>query len=240
MYSVASVGMVARLIGVILGLASFYMVWKGNKSFFKIRRMESTALALESVYYASLIPSVIWLFALGSSYGISFYTLGLGYFLNVLLTVPFLAVLAIKVYKYGKDPNGAQFWKWVGIAFCGYIVALWANAVFRWFDVALADRMALLLGGSTGMLAWNAFILMSSAVFFAIFGGYFLRKQKKSVAIRWLGLALACVGLHYIFHVLVYYFDGALISMWLTDVWAIPLLGLGVSLLKNVDLLRES
>jgi hypothetical protein len=232
MYSVAGVGMVARFIGVILGLVSVYMVWKGNKSSFQIRKMVATALALESVYYASLIPSVIWLFALGSRYRIFSYTLGIGYFLQVLLTVPFLTVLAIKVYKYGREPNGFQSWKWVGIAFCGYIVALWANAVFRWFDTALAELMAFLLGGSTGVLAWNAFILMSLAVVFAVFGGYSVWKQKISVAIRWLGLVLVLVGLHYILHVLFYYLDGSLISVWLTDVWAIPLLGLGISLLK--------
>lgn len=232
MYFLATVGMVARLVGVILGLVSVYMVWKDNKGSFQIRKWVATALALESVYFASFIPAVIWLFALGSGSGTFSYTFAISYFLQILLTVPFLAVLVFKVYNYERGSNGFQSWKWVGIAFSGYVAALWANSVMRWFDMIFADGLDFLLSGIDGLGFLNALIFMSFGVIFSVIGAFSLAKQEIGSAKRWLGLSLAMVGLHYVIYVVYSYLIDALIWVWLIDTWAIPLLGLGISLLK--------
>jgi hypothetical protein len=232
MYFLATVGMIARLVGVILGLVSVYMVWKGNKGSFLIRKWVATALALEGVYYASFIPAVIFLLALESRSGPFSYTFGISYFLQVLFTVPFLAVLAFKVHKYERGPNGFQSWKWVGIAFSGYVAALWANSVMRWFDMILAGGLAFLLNGSDGLGFLNAAVFMSFGVIFSVVGAFSLAKQKIGSAKRWLGLSLAMVGLHYVIYLFYSYLIDGLVWVWLIDVWAIPLLGLGISLLK--------
>lgn len=231
MYSVAAVGMVARFIGVILGLGSLFMFWKSNKGFFEIKKWVAAAISLESLYYASLTPSLIFLFVAAREFGFS-YTLGIAYFLQILFTVPFLAVLAFKVYKYEREPNGFQSWTWVGFAFSGYVATLWANAVLRWLDMALDGGFAFLLSEFVAVGFFNAVIFMSLAVVFAVVGAFSLAKHKSSV-MRWLGLALAMVGLHYVIYVVFSYIVNTLNSVWLIDVWAIPLLGLGLTLLKK-------
>ena len=234
MYSVAAVGLVAHFIGVILGLLSLYMVRKDTMSFLKIKKLVVVALSLESLYYASLIPSVIWLLALVGLYGnLGFtYTLGIAYVLQIIFTVPFLAILAFKVNKYDGDPKGFQSWKWVGIAFSGYVVALWANAVLRWFDMVMAEGVIVFFSGITGLGALNAFVFMSLAVIFAVIGTYSYARHRRGAILRWFALSLMMVGLHYVFYVVYSYLVGALNSVWIIDVWAISLLGLGLSMLK--------
>jgi len=233
-YSAAGVGMVACFIGVIVGLWSLSLVWKGNKGFFEIRKWVAVALALESVYFASLFPGGLWLiFFPRELVPGGFVVLGVAYLLQTCFTTPFLAILAFKINKYERGANGFQSWKWVGIAFSGYVLMFWVNSVFRWFDMVLAEGVAFFFSGISGVGALNSFVFMSLAVVFAVVGASSLAKQKKGSALRWLGLALAMGGLHFLVYLVYSYAIGALSFVWLVDIWAIPLLGLGVTLVKT-------
>ena len=238
MYSLAAIGLVARLVGVILGLVCVYMIWRRKMGSFSLRKPLGVAIGLEGVYYASFIPSIFYLFALGDSWNSVFYSiLGFGYFLHVSLTVPLLAVLAIKVLRSEGGLDNFHSWRWIGITFLGYIGALWANTVFRWFSIGFTEGESFLWADSTGFLAWNALILMSLALVFAVFGAYNL-SSKKSSSFRWVGLSLVMVGLHYLFYVIYHFYIDALISVWLIDVWAFSLLGLGLLILKKSQTLK--
>ena len=229
MYSLAAVGIIARLVGAAIGLASLLMVWNNKRSILDLRKWVATALSLESLYYASLIPAIIWLFALAKQSTIS-YNFGISYLIQIVFTVPFLAILAFKLVKNGKKPFSLHLWKWIGIAFLGYVIALWANSVFRWFDMIATSGVQFFFTDVRVVGALNAIVFMSLAVVFAALSAFSLAKQKESARI-WMGLSLTMVGLHYTIFVVFSYLVGTLNSIWLMDVWTVPLLGLGLTIL---------
>lgn len=235
-YMPAGIGMVARFIGVIIGLFCLVMIWKGPKSIFEVKKWVAIALVMEGVYYLSLFPSAVWLnTGLFGAFDFGVTALGVSYLLQVLFTVPFLFILASKVKNY--DTSGFVGWKWVGFAFAGYICALWSNSVLRWFDMVVNDGLEVFFSGITGVGALNAFIFMSLAVVFAIGCSIYLMKKNFTSGYRWLALSLTMVGLHYTIYVVYSYYVNTLNSIWLIDIWTIPLLGLGLTLLlkRNIS-----
>lgn len=230
----AGVGMLAHLSAVIIGLLSLVLIWKGTRGFFDLKNCVVLALVLEGIYYASLFPSGVWLATgLFGAFDLGVTPLGVAYLLQVVFTTPFLIILALKVRNYIKDSSGFDGWKWVGFAFVGYIGALWSNSVFRWFDMVASDGLVVFFSGVAGVGALNAFVLMSLAVTFAIISIFRLVSKKLRSALRWLGLSLVMVGLHYVIYVVYSYYVNALGSVMLIDVWTIPLLGLGLVLLRR-------
>jgi hypothetical protein len=223
----AGVGMLAHLSAVIIGLLSLVLIWKSTRGFFYLKNWVVLALVLEGIYYASLFPSGVWLVTgFFGAFDLGAIPLGVAYLLQTVFTTPFLVVLAFKVKNYVKDSSGFGGWKWVGFAFMGYIVALWSNAVFRWFDMIVEDGVGVFFSGIAGIGALNAFVFMSLAVIFSVVSTIYFVKQKLRSAFTWLALALVMVGLHYAIYVVYSYYVNALSSIMLIDVWTIPLLGL--------------
>ena len=79
----------------------------------------------------------------------------------------------------------------------------------------------------------NGVAVMPFAVVFAVAGAWRLWQNKEFSAMKWLGASLAVVGLNYVIYLVYSYFAHSLNSLPLVDIWAIPLLGLGVALLFN-------
>jgi hypothetical protein len=229
MYSLAAVGIAIRLVGVLTGLIVLALVWNNNRSFADFKKWIAFSIFLEGLYYLLLIPSPIWLFALAGTSTVS-YTFGVSYLLQIIFTVPFLLVLTIKVLKNNGKQVDFQVLKWGIIAFSGYTASLWANSVFRWFDLIGAEGIGLFFKGTNAVPALNAFFLMSLAVIFAVIATFSITKQKRS-AKKWLGLSLVMIGLHYSIYTIFSYLVGSLSSIWLYDIWTIPLLGLGLAIL---------
>ena len=67
---------------------------------------------------------------------------------------------------------------------------------------------------------------------FGVLSVNYLLKEKKS-GFRWAGLALTMVGLHYLIYLLYSYVGGMINFVLIVEVWAIPLLGLGVSIVRK-------
>jgi hypothetical protein len=224
-----AIGTTVRSIGVVFGIIVLYLLSFRNKSLVDIKKLLAGALFIEAFYYFMLgFPSGTFMTSVG--YGGQQVTLGISYFLQFLFTTPFLLILGLKVYRHKQ--NGGDIHKWIGFAFIGYIIALWVNSVFRWFNMIATDGLSVFFTGIRAVGSLNAFILMSLAVVFAIFGVYYLLKGKK-VAFRWAGLALAMVGLHYLIYLIYSYYGGMIDFVLLVEVWAIPLLGLGVAMLRK-------
>jgi hypothetical protein len=235
MYTIAAIGMVCRLLAVILAMWCIYTIWKTKTSSISTKKLLATSIGLESVYYASLIPSILYLFALGSTHDSVFYSMfGVGYFLQVFFTFPFLLMLAIKFFK--TDFDFLQSTNLLKLSFVGYIVALWANSVFHWFGLALTEGISFLWIEPNSLLGWNALILMTLAVIFSILGALNLSKKNRQAS-TYVGLTLTFVGLHFLIYLVFNVLNGSLISVWLTDIWAIGLLGLGLSIIKSKTIL---
>ena len=229
-YWLGLVGLIGRFVAVILGLAAVYLLWVKAKPFLRIKHFVAVALFLEGAYYLSFVPSV-WFLLRPSS--ISSVSLGAGYVLQILFTMPFLWVLAFKVETYSENSKKARLIKFGGVAFVGYVVALAVNEVSRWTSMISADTTQFLFQGIRVVGFLNAVVLMPLAVVLAVVGAFRLFQQRESSAMGWLGKSIAVVGLNYVIYVVYSYFANSLNSLPLVDVWTIPLLGLGVALIIN-------
>jgi len=232
----AAVGMLLRFVGVflaILALKEFWprYVWNRDKSFFDIKNWVASALVLEACYYALLLPSGILMIGFGRSGSLAGVLLGIDYLLMVLFTVPFLVVLAVKAYRSRSD--GFRAWRWTAVTLVGYIAALWANSIFKWLDRIIADGFAFFSVGINALGALNSLVLMSLALVFTIIGAFSLAKQDLASSFKWLGLAFAMVGLHFLVYVVYSYLVGMLGFLVIAEIWTIPLLGLGLTMLKT-------
>jgi len=225
----AAIGTTVRSIGVVFGIIVLYLLNFGNKNFMDVKKLVAGGLLIEAFYYFMLgFPSGVYMTTGG--YGGAFGTLGVSYLLQFLFTTPLLLILGVKVFRHKK--NISDWFKWAGFAFVGYIGALWVNSVFRWFDMISAEGLSVFLTGIRAVGSLNAFIVMSLAVVFGVLSVNYLLKEKKS-GFRWAGLALTMVGLHYLIYLLYSYVGGMINFVLIVEVWAIPLLGLGVSIVRK-------
>ncbi len=220
-------GYFARLVAVILGLIAIVLVWGKRKSFASIKRFVSGALLLEAIYFLSLLPTVWFMLRPGR---ITFsIPLSVSFLLQIIFVVPFLTLLAFNIRNY--DDHNKLKMKYVAAAIVGYFAALYVNALFRWFDMILVEGLVFLFSGIRGVGFLNVIVFMSLGLIFAIVSANYMIKHEIGSALRWLGLSLMMIGLHYIIFLFYSYFVGALNFIWLVDVWTFPLFGLGISLL---------
>lgn len=232
----AAIGMLLRFVGVflaILALKEFWpsQVWNRHKTFFDVKNLVASALVFEASYYALLLPSGILMVGFNRFQTLASLLLGIDYLLMVFLTVPFLIVLAIKSYR--SKPEGFKAWRWTALTLVAYVAALWTNSVVKWLDRILIDPFSFFSSGINALGALNSLILMSLALIFTVVGALYLVKQNLQSTLRWLGLAFTLIGLHYFIYVLYSYLVGMLGFLVIVEIWAIPLLGLGITMLKT-------
>jgi hypothetical protein len=229
-YWLGVAGLIGRFVAVILGLTALYLLWVKGKPFLRIKHLVAAAVFLEGAYFFSLTPSV-W-FLLRPSF-ITSVSLGVGYVLQILFTVPFLWILAFKVETFRESSQRRSILKFGAAAFLGYVAALAANEVSRWTSMISADTLRFLLQGIRAVGFLNAVVLMPLAVVFASVGAFRLIQQKERSAMGWLGASLAMVGLNYTIYVFYSYLTNSINTLPLVDVWTIPLFGLGIVLIFN-------
>ncbi len=219
-----------RFIAVILGLAAAYLLWVKTKPFQKVKKFVVLALILEGLYFLLWIPSVWFLLRPGFAFSLS---LGLNYVLQILLTVPFLWVLALKIGTYNENSQQPALLKLCAITFVGYLAALAVNEISRWTSMISADTLRFLFEGIRVVGFLNAVVLMPLAVVLAIVGTFRLIQHNIRSSIVWIGISLTMIGLNYTIYVIYSQFANSLNSLPLVDVWTIPLLGLGIALIFN-------
>jgi hypothetical protein len=223
MFMAAHVGLIARFFGVILALVCGFLFWGSRKtaSPSKIERIVEIALFLEGTYFVLLFPSGLWWLGLGGNF------LGAAYFMESILAGSTLLILSFKVRRFAFDTSVL---KWIGVAAVGYIAAFWFNVVFRWFDMLELIGSEFILRGATSWGFLGSLIAMTLALVFSVPGAYFLSKNKGD-AVTWFGLSLSLIGFHYIVYLAYSFSSGNLDSAMAIDVWALPFMGLGISLL---------
>jgi hypothetical protein len=233
-----AIGMLIRFAGVILAIFSLLLIILRKKSFWEIKNWVASTLIFEGVYFILLIPSSFFLFGFGRNFGedtfipgLTSQILGVNFLLMVLLTAPFLLILAMKLHKYDGIETGFKSWKWISITFVGYIASLWVNSVVKWFEMVTAEGLSFFGTGVRSLGAINSFLLMSLALVLSIGGAFSLFKKDFNSASKWLGLSLAFVGLHYLIFVIYSYIVEIEGFLMLAEIWAIPFLGLGLTLL---------
>lgn len=225
---VGFVGLTARFIGLLLGLTAVFLLWIKSWPFLRVKKLVIAALILEGVNFVGLIPS-LW-FLLSPRSIIFFPSLGYGYLLQVLFTVPFLWALAYQVAKYRESSQKPHLLKFGALAFVGYTVALVANEGSRWASMISAESLRF-IEGIRAVGFFNALAFMPFSIVFAVAGAYRLFQQEEYPAMRWFGASLSVIGLNYAIYLAYSYFAHSLNTLPLVDVWTVPLLGLGMALL---------
>lgn len=231
------IGVTARFVGVLLGLATVFLLWLKSWPFSRVKNFVAAALFLEGLNFFGLIPSVPLLLSPDSP--IYAPSLGYGYLLQVVFIVPFAWVLAVKVALYRDVSQGAGLLKFGAVAFAGYTVALFANEASRWTTMISADTLQFLLQGIRAVGFVNAVAVMPLAVVFAVGGVARVFQGREGSAMKWVGASLFVIGLGYVVYLVYSYFANSLNFAPLVDVWTVPLLGLGLALLVQVRRQRK-
>ena len=217
-------GLIASFFAVVLAMRIGFKVWGGNIwPNMKTEKVAEAALFLQGTYFVLLFPAGLWWLGLGFNF------LGLAYLLQAGVAGSAMIILSFKVRDFGKD---ITVLKWIGIASFAYVVALWVNSVFRWFDQIAVIGSEFLLRGATSWGFLVSLTAMSLAVIFAAPGAYYVAKNKAE-SIWWFGLSMVMVGLYYVVYVAYSFSSSNLDSSMQIDVWTLPFLFLGIAMLRT-------
>ena len=226
--TISSIGETLRFIGLFLALqAAYHVLGPKAKPFSTVKNKVSVALILDAAYYITFIPGLLNImdydrFITEMNFFASIY------FLQILLITPFLVILGLKV----RNVMETGLLKWAGIACVGYITAIWVNIAFRWFFMSFQEGIQFLLTGITAFGFLPSILTLSLSPIFAIIGAVKLAKNGNN-AIRWFGLSAVMLGAHFVIYLVYNAIAGMLNFAILTEVWAVSLLGLGLSSLRQ-------
>ena len=174
-YVLPVIGEFFRFLGISLALLSAYLVWGPKpKPFSNVKKKAAVALLFEAIYFLLILPINILLI---SYMGVL--PIFIGFILQILLVSPLLIVLSLKVWRY-QETAKANVLKWAGMAAIGYLIGIWINNVFKWFNVTDVEGLGFLLGGITSFRFLNSVILLSLSLIFAVAGFYTLSKKENS------------------------------------------------------------
>jgi hypothetical protein len=224
------VSLIARFIALVLALSAVYLLWIRAWPFMRVNKLVSAALILEGVNFLGLVPSLWFLLHPGT---FSFPpSLGYGYLVQILFTVPFLWALAYQVGKYKNSNQVQRLLQVAALAFVGYTVALVVNEVSRWASMITIASLTF-LEGIRAVGFFNALAFMPFAIAFAIAGAYQFYRRKERSAMKWFGASLIVIGLNYTIYLAFTYIVNSLNTLPLVDIWTIPLLAVGITLILN-------
>ena len=220
------IGLIFRLTGSILALQTVNLVWrKQTHTFSELSNKISKVVLMEIIYLISIIPNFIFILAIGTQVIFG------SYIVQTLLTIPFLFILRRKIKNNPQTPFGEQTRKWIVLSFLTYTAAIWVNHIARWFDMSLIGGIPMLLDNLNPLGFFNAAILLSLAVIFAAIA--FVKVKQNGVLSKWFGASMTLIGLHFIILVIFYVLQDSLNVLYLYELWTIPLLGLGLSIIFN-------
>ena len=224
------IGITARFIGVLLGLAAVFLLWMKSWPFTRVRPFVAAALGFEAVSFIGLVPS-LWLL-LNPDSRIFTPNLGYGYLIQIVFVVPILLALGYIVASYRGATQRTLLLRVGATAFVGYVVALVANEVSRWVSMLSLESLQF-VGGIRAIGLVNAVVFMPFAIVFATIGAWRLFRHKIISSSRWFGASLVVIGLNYCIYLGFAYFVNALNTLPVVDIWTIPLAALGAALIIN-------
>lgn len=227
-----------RIVAAILLFITAFLSWgHKKKSFSQVKKYLATAILFEGIYWLAVVPENLRRIILGRDPLLLY----IGFGIEILAAGIVLVLLGVKVWKY-KVGESNNLLKWGCIAGIGYIFAMWAYNIFRWLSMSgyfgpIDPRIAVdLFGGFTSLGFLNTAITLTTSLAFAIAGSTILIKNSnRKRATQLIGVAIFLFGLHFALYTLYAWFspnEWAFVLV-LTQIWPIPLIGLGAGLLKG-------
>ena len=98
--------------------------------------------------------------------------------------------------------------------------------------MSLQEGIQFLLTGNTALGFLPSIITLSLSVVFGIVGAIKLAENENN-AIIWFGLSAVMLGTHFVIYMVYNAIGGMLDFAILTEVWAVSLLGLGLSIIRH-------
>ena len=232
-----------RFFGAINAVSAFYVIWRnGTTSISSVRGRIANALFCEGLYWSLFIPTIAFVFANFTNLSsITSQFLVLSYSLQILLIAPFLIALSLKFRGKAFDLDAIARSRLVWTAYITYVAALWANYTLRWSEVVVYRGLNGLLIESTYVGLFNSAITLLLALIFAIAASAPILKKRGGPVLKWLGLSLTFLGLHFLIHIVYTAYTGFLVNavmyrlklMMMSDVWPVAVLGLGLYIYLN-------
>ncbi len=220
------IGLMARFFELSLALFLLGMLWWRGKTFLSLRDWATAAVFLEGFYFLFFLLPGFMVFSISNVFALS-------YFLQILLISPLLILLS---FRLKTDWGNVSTMKLLSLAYAGYVSAIWVNNVSRWIVVAQENGIQSILSGTTSVGFANAAVVLSLSL--ALSGAtvfVFLKQQNQKLTTKLLGLSLFALGAYFLNYLVYSLFTGSLGSVLLVEVWAVPLLGLGASLLYEAN-----
>jgi hypothetical protein len=228
-------GLLARVVGASYALLSAFLLLKTEtNSFLVIRDKISKALLLEGLYFLSFIPAVYFLLNFSALPSVSNFLLSTSFSTQILLISPFLISLGIKVRKYEPSSGGSSLLRLAALSSMNYVIAVWVAYTLKWTEMHAVDPY-LFSALSIRILGFlNTIVILSLAVVFAVVGALnILRKGGGNNTMRLWGLSSILFSTHIILYVVYCITVGIRRFIPFGELWAIPLIGLGVYLLMK-------
>jgi hypothetical protein len=125
--------------------------------------------------------------------------------------------------------------RWAGVVCLGYITALWITSVIFWVEIILVLGIQYMMTGFTYVLFFNSVVILTLVEIFAFVGLVPLIRigNQSSFIKKMSSLSLILIGTHFVIYLLYAAFTANLTFALSFDIWLIPVLGLGLSLLKE-------
>ena len=222
------IGVIARFIGLTVLLFSVCLLFAFGKPWSSVKGKIGLGIFLEGLFFFCLLGSVPMLLdGINAVFAVS-------YLIQVFLAAPILMVLSWKIRNSNAVSDGLP-WKFLSLTFLCYIATIWVNSIARWVLIVMNSGIASLftLASIVGFL--NALIILSCALGFTIAGVLTLYRNKALLAIKLFALSLTFIGLYFLIFLVNTFATSALSSAYrsamLMEIWATPLLGLGLSML---------
>jgi hypothetical protein len=226
---IPAIGSIIRIIGILVGLYSMYLAWgPPARSYNEVKSNIFIAIFFEGVYYLTFIPTAVFLIN-------EFSTLQGGlYGLFSLIIAPSLIILSIKI-KSSQNTASTNVVRWMGVACIGYVTTLWITIIANWVDLILISGFSLVFDGTNYVSFLNSIITLSLSLTFTLIAcipiinrALITTSTRKRII-----LSLVLIGLYFSIYFIHVLGTSSLNTALLGDIWLIPLLGLGISLLKT-------
>ena len=227
LHVIASVGLIARFVGAFYTVFLAFSFLKAKSSLpSSFRGNVCKALLCEGIYYLSFLPGV-YCFLISESYPYPF--IEASYLIQILLVSPLFVVLGLKVQAQASSLDKLS--RLVGAAALCCLIAMWIINEFKWLEALIPLSSALAPLVVIGFSNTTFTSLLSIA--FAFAGILPILRKSGSINLRMCGLSLTLLGLQSLIFMLYSVAVGALKFVLLSEIWPIPTIGLGISLLMK-------
>ena len=220
-----------RLVAVVFLFAAAYLAWGPKKQpFTAVKKYIAIPILIEAIYWLAILPFNISKIVFGKTPLLLY----VGFIVQILAAAPLLIILSAKTWRYKAEARNSLI-RWACMAGVGYIFGMWINNMLRWVSMSGQRGLPDLFTGITTLGFLNTAITLTLSVAFAIAGSYILvRKYSRMLAVQLLGVAILLFGLHFAFYAVYSWFaPNAWAFVMLTEIWPLPLIGLGVGMLRG-------